>query len=411
MRTMPLKQLGLMAAGTMLLGLATFSATGQTLESYAGAMVRPPLEQQFGFSAPRWLQYRSERHDDGYEHGPRHGLRHPVVGETSIAPDFIEYNCAIERRPLEAAIGILRPFGTLKLLGAGPGCSLTTPLHILKPLRITGDRDALLMGPPGGPCLVVAPGTSLAIADVRLRSWSDGGNPCVAADNADVSLEHMSIETRGIALASTGGRISLRDLHLSGGPAPVLRMERSEFTLVRVGIETFGDGALIVAPASGIAQMDSVDFSAKGLLGIGLTLESGGMVGARAMLDKVSFDDFVRGMVIGPGARVVASHVHVGHAQDVGVEVTGSDLDMSNSVIEAGLVGVRLSGYLPGAHVDAPTIQNNDILVHGIAGIKVADGTPGMARNNSIGVQTGRCIAGFTRAGDFHEHANLCHPL
>jgi hypothetical protein len=85
-------------------------------------------------------------------------------------------------------------------------------------------------------------------------------------------------------------------------------------------------------------------------------------------------------------------------------------MDLSNSVIDAGLVGVRLSGYVPGAPSDAPRILDNEITARGIAGIQVADGTPGEARNNSISVPPGRCILGFSRAGDFRERANLCHP-
>lgn len=392
-------------------GVAANSASGQTLESYAGAMVRPPLEEQFGFDAPRWLIHRGGYGDSGYDDGYGPGPRRPRGPRREIAPDLIVYNCLGERRPLEVAVETLRPLGTLKLVGAGPSCTLVAPLHLDKPIRIAGDKDAMLMGPPGGPCLIVPPGGSVAIAEVRLRSWSDGDAPCVVAEGADVSLERMAIETHGTAVAAKGGRLSLRDVHLSGGPAPVLRLDHAEFAIVKASVESFGDGAQIAPPQGGIAQIDAADFTARGRQGAGLVLRGDGPPGARVVLDDIKFEGFVSGLVVGLGTRSVATHLHIGHAEEVGVEVTGSGLDLSNSVIDAGLVGVRLSGYVPGKPGDAPRILDNEISARGIAGIYVSDGTPGEARNNSIGVLPGRCIVGGSHAGDFKERANLCHPL
>jgi hypothetical protein len=136
-----------------------------------------------------------------------------------------------------------------------------------------------------------------------------------------------------------------------------------------------------------------------------------GGIDARVVLDAVKLEGFVTGLIAAQGARSVATHLHIGHAAEVGVEVTGAGLDLSNSVIDAGGIGVRLAGYVPGAPGDAPRIQDNEINARGIAGIYVADGTPGEARNNAIGVPPGRCIVGASHAGDFKERANLCHPL
>jgi hypothetical protein len=400
----------LSAAAAALTGLAA-PAPAQTLDSYAAAMVRPPLEDQFGFYAPRWF-----RHDgpfdggrDGYDGPPP--PRRPHIDGHAVAPDLIVYNCLGERRPLDVAVAKLEPFGTLKLIGAGPSCTLLAPLRIDKPLRISGDKDAMLMAPPGGPCLIVAPGSSLAIAQVRLRSWSDGGDACVVADGADVSLERMTVETRGTAIAAKGGRLSLREVHFSGGPAPVLKLDHAEFAIVKADIESFGDGAQIVPPDSGIAQISETEFDSQGRGGVGLVLHGDGEPGARVVLDAVKLEGFVTGLVAAQGARSVATHLHIGHAAEVGVEVTGAGLDLSNSVIDAGGIGVRLAGYVPGAPGDAPRIQDNEISARGIAGIYVADGTPGEARNNAIGVPPGRCIVGASHAGDFKERANLCHPL
>jgi hypothetical protein len=331
-------------------------------------------------------------------------------GDKEIAPDLIVYNCLDERRPLEIAVQKLRPFGTLKLVGAGPSCTLVAPLQLDKPVRISGDKDAMLNGPPGGPCMIIAPGNSVAIAEVRMRSWSDHGDPCVVSEGSDVSLERLTIETHGTAISAKGGRLSLRDVHLSGGPTPVLRLEHTEFALVKASVESYGDGAFIIPPESGIAQIDQADFTARGRQGVGLLLRGEGPPGARVVLDDVKIEGFISGIVAGQGTRSVATHLHVGHAEEVGVEVTGSGMDLSNSVVDAGLVGVRLSGYVPGAPGDAPRILDNEITARGIAGIQVADGTPGEARNNSISVPPGRCILGFSSTGDFRERANLCHP-
>jgi hypothetical protein len=399
--------------GAALAGALALPAEGQTLDSYAAAMVRPPLEAQFGFDAPRWLRHDGPFDDswgwDGYG-GPPPPPRPHVAGRV-VAPDLIVYHCLDERRPLEVAVAKLRPFGTLKLVGSGPACTLVVPLKIDKPLRISGDKDALLMAPPGAPCLIVAPGNSLAVADVRLRSWSDGGAACVVADGADVSLEHMAVETRGTAVAAHGGRLSLRDVHFSGGPGPVLKLDHAEFAIVKANVESFGDGADIVPPDSGIAQISEAEFDSEGRVGVGLVLHGGGTPGARVVLDSVKLEGFVTGLAASQGARAVATHLHVGHAGEVGVEVTGAGLDLSNSVVDAGAIGVRLAGYVPGAPGDAPRIQDNEINARGIAGIYVADGTPGEARNNAIGVPPGRCIVGASHAGDFKERANLCHPL
>ena len=391
--------------------LAMSGSSGQTLESYAGALTRPPLEDQFGFgfNSPRWLRPGNPYDGWGDEYLPPRPRRPHGPG---FAPDLIVYNCLGERRPLEAAVATLRPFGTLKLIGAGPGCALVVPLHLDKPLRISGEKDAILMGPAAGPCMIVAPGVSVAVAEVRLRSWSDGGDACVVAENADVSLERMAVETRGTAIVARGGRLSIRDVRLIGGPSPVLRLEHSEFGLVRAHVETVGDGALILPPPGGIAQIDHAEFVAHGRRGVGVSLRAGeSPPGARVVLDEVKLDGFVSGIVAGPGSRAVATHVNVIHADEVGVEINGSGMDLSNSVIDAGAVGVRLTGYVPGAPGDAPRILDNQIAARGIAGIYVTDGTPGEARNNSIGVPPGRCIVGFSRSGDFRERANLCHPF
>jgi len=379
-------------------------AAAQTLESYAAALVRPPLEDQFGFDAPRWLRHDGPGYDRGWDgDGPerRRG--------SEIGPDFIVYNCLGERRPLEFAVARLRPFGTLKLVGSGPACTLVAPLRLEKPIRVSGDKDATLLGPPGGPCLIVPPGGSLAIAEVRLRSWSDGDTPCIAAEGADVSLERMAIQTRGTALTAKGGRLSLREVHLSGGPAPVLRLQHAEFAIIKASVESYGDGAEIIPPAEGIAQIGQAEFNALGRRGVGLVLHAEGPPGARVVLDDIKIEDFVAGLKVGPGTRSVATHLHVGHAGEVGVEAAGSGLDLSNSVIQADDVGVRLTGYLPGAPGDAPRILDNEINARG-PGIAVEDGTPGEARNNSIGVRPGRCIVGVSRFGDFRERENLCHP-
>lgn len=394
-------------AAAALIPAALIPAAGQTLESYAAALVRPPLEDQFGFDAPRWLRHEGPGYDRGWDgdgYGPE-GRRGPGIG-----PDFIVYNCLGERRSLQFAVARLRPFGTLKLVGSGPGCTLIEPLRLDKPLRISGDKDATLLGPSGGPCLIVPPGGSLAIAEVRLRSWSDGDTPCIAAEGADVSLERLAIQTRGTALLARGGRLSLREVHLSGGPAPVLRLQHAEFAIVKASVESYGDGAEIIPPPEGIAQIDSADFNALGRRGAGLVLHAEGPPGARVVLDNVKIEDFVAGVKVGQGTRSVATHLHVGHAWEVGVEAIGSGLDLSNSVIQAEDVGVRLAGYLPNAPSDAPRILDNEINARG-PGIAVEDGTPGEARNNSIGVRPGRCIVGASRLGDFRERENLCHPL
>jgi len=143
---------------------------------------------------------------------------------------------------------------------------------------------------------------------------------------------------------------------------------------------------------------------------VGLILRAEGPPGARVVLDDIKVEDFVAGLKVGPGARSVATHLHVGHAGEVGVEAAASGLDLSNSVIQSDDVGVRLTGYLPGAPGDAPRILDNEINARG-PGIAVEDGTPGEARNNSIGVRPGRCIVGISHLGDFRERENLCHPL
>src|ERR1700753_4144384 len=113
------------SAAALVAGVA-LSASGQTLESYSQAMVRPQLEDQFGFDSPRWLRHRGD-YQDGWGdagYGPGDGFcpggpRRPRgPGGSNIAPDLILYNCLGERRPLEIAVGRLKPFGTLKLIGA-----------------------------------------------------------------------------------------------------------------------------------------------------------------------------------------------------------------------------------------------------------------------------------------------------
>jgi len=63
-----MKQIAMFAgiAGLLASLLAISGSSGQTLESYAGALTRPPLEDQFGFgfNSPRWL--RSGRPYDGW---------------------------------------------------------------------------------------------------------------------------------------------------------------------------------------------------------------------------------------------------------------------------------------------------------------------------------------------------------
>jgi hypothetical protein len=219
----------------------------------------------------------------------------------------------------------------------------------------------------------------------------------------------MAIQTRGTALLAKGGRLSLREVHLSGGPAPVLRLQHAEFAIIKASVESYGDGAEIIPPPEGIAQIDNVEFNALGRRGVGLVLHAEGPPGARVVLDDIKVEDFIAGLKVGPGTRSVATHLHVGHAGEVGVEATGSGLDLSNSAIEAGEVGVRLTGYLPGAPGDAPRILDNEIKAR--SGVFVAEGTPGEVRNNAIGAAPGRCIVGVSRLGDFRERENLCHPL
>ena len=353
-------------------------------------------------STPRWLRHDGPGYDRGWDGDGRPGTQARTDRDR---PDLIVYNCLGERRPLEFAVARLRPFGTLKLVGAGPACTLVEPLRLEKPIRISGDKDATLLGPPGGPCLIVPPqepghrrGQAALLVGRRYALHRGGRRRCEPGAAGDPDPRHRA--------SAKGGRLSLREVHLSGGPAPVLRLQHAEFAIIKVSIESYGDGAEIIPPPEGIAQIDKAEFNALGRHGVGLVLRAEGPPGARVVLDDVKLEDFVAGLKAGPGTRSVATHLHVGHAGEVGVEAAGSGLDLSNSVIEAGEVGVRLTGYLPGAPGDAPRILDNEIRAR--SGVFVTDTPAKCATTPSAWRRAAASSASAVLA--ISASANLCHP-
>ena len=173
------------------------------------------------------------------------------------------------------ALSLLRPGGVLILRTHGGAC--IESVVITRSVQIVGDvgpdvfgpythaafplAHAVLVAPPGQPCISVAPGVrAVSLRGLVINAPDAGGAPCIQARDAAVEVRDSVIRYLGLgsAINVEGGIMLLKNLGVAARtPAPAVISEGADVKFEDLRIATTQIG-LLVEPGPGESQLTRV---------------------------------------------------------------------------------------------------------------------------------------------------------
>jgi hypothetical protein len=174
---------------------------------------------------------------------------------------------------IERALSLLRPGGILVLRTHGRACR--EPIYIFRSVQIVGEGGpqlfaagydraafplarAVLLPPPGVPCITVAPGVhAVSIRGLVINAPAAQGTACIQARDADVEVSDTIIRYEGLgsAINVEGGGLRLKNLGIAARtPAPAVISEGADVSFEDVRIATTQMG-MLVEPGPGDSHL------------------------------------------------------------------------------------------------------------------------------------------------------------
>jgi hypothetical protein len=176
---------------------------------------------------------------------------------------------------ISRALRVLRPGGTLILRTHGGAC--IESVFISRPVQIVGDAGpawfggytrlpfprmrAVLVAPPGQPCITVAPGVpAVSLRGLVINAPGSGGSACIQARATDLEVRDSIIryDGGGPAISVQGGVLRLTNLAIAArtpAPAVVAQGVGVNFQDVRIAATQIG---MLLEPGPGESRLARV---------------------------------------------------------------------------------------------------------------------------------------------------------